>query len=921
MLFCRWLFVVSFLCALAAVTLGNDFPTPYNSEKAPTSPRSPQEVVASAKLPPGFNLSVFAAEPDVQNPIAITIDDRGRLLALENYTWAGGNLGLWDTKLRDRIVILEDVDGDGKHDKRTVFWDQGCKATSVEVGFGGVWVLNLPHLLFIPDKNRDDVPDGPPEIVLDGIDGQSVGHTPANGLRWGPDGWLYARHGIQATSSIGKPQASTSQRVNINTGIWRYHPVRGTVEAVMHGMTNSWGFDFNEHGEMFAINTVIGHLWHVVPGAHVQRMYGTDIDPHSYGLIEQTADHVHWDTGEAWNDVRKGVTDKTSAAGGGHAHIGLMIYQADNWPAEYRGKVFTLNLHGQRINCDALERLGAGYTARHAADMCFIADPWYRAMDLVSGPDGGVFISDWSDTGECHDHDGVHRRSGRIYKLTNATPRRIEPFDLANWDNLKLLDLQKCQNDWWSRHARRVIQERAAAGDEGQSARRTADSSTAAPLSAAFELPALIRAIQTALDSESDPVRRLRLMWTANAAGVPADLDLQQAYAARTDEHERAWRLRLAIDRFVIGGQQIPRSFSDSLARLAATETSGLVQLYMASALQRLPIPQRWPLAEALCSHSEFASDRMLPLMVWYGIEPAIARDRARALELLAKSKIPVVRQFASRRLTEDIESEPTAVNALVELAANSRPDVAQDIIAGMAQALRGWRKAPQPIAWSSALDKFASSESSELKKHAQELGVVFGDGRALDELHRIALDAQADPDARRQALRALLQVKPSNLVVPLQGLTGDRAVAVEAIRGLAFYDHPDTPRFILQHWGQYGPNERSEVINTLCSRRTYAQTLLDLLRESKFAKGDISALHARQIRAFDDANLNRQLAELWGDAAQFNCGQTRIDQSAQVADHIQCPCRSASGPRPRAVSKELCKLSRFIRRWPQSGP
>jgi putative membrane-bound dehydrogenase-like protein len=328
------IFVVTlFLSGVAATSLGEGFPTPYDSEKSPSSPMSPHTVVATAKLPPGFRLSVFAAEPDVQNPIAITTDERGRIWAVENYTWAGSGLGGWDTALKDRIVILEDTDGDGRHDKRTVFWDQGRKATSVEVGFGGVWVLNLPHLLFIPDRDRNDVPDGPPMVVLDGIDENSVGHTPANGLRWGPDGWLYARHGIQGTSSIGTPDASDSQRVQINTGIWRYHPVRGTVEAVMHGMTNSWGFDFDEHGEMFAINTVIGHLWHVVPGAHVKRMYGTDIHPHSYGLIEQTADHVHWDTGESWGDVRKGVTDKTSAAGGGHAHIGLMIYQGDNWPA------------------------------------------------------------------------------------------------------------------------------------------------------------------------------------------------------------------------------------------------------------------------------------------------------------------------------------------------------------------------------------------------------------------------------------------------------------------------------------------------------------------------------------------------------------------------------------------------------------
>ena len=342
------------------------------------------------------------------------------------------NLGVWDNKLRDRVVILEDSDGDGRQDKRTVFWDQGCKATSVEVGFGGVWVLNLPHLLFIPDRERDDVPDGPPIVMLDGLDEQSVGHTPANGLKWGPDGWLYARHGIQGTSSIGRPGTGDSQRVKINTGIWRYHPGHGTVEAVMHGMTNSWGFDYDEHGEMFVINTVIGHLWHLVPGAHVKRMYGTDLDPHTYGLIEQTADHVHWAAGESWGDVAKGITDRTSTAGGGHAHIGLMIYQGDNWPAEYRNKIFTLNLHGQRLNSDILVRKDAGYTARHGDDICFLSDPWYRGMDLITGPDGGVFIADWSDTGECHDHDGVHRNSGRIYKLSYGTPPKLARFDLRS---------------------------------------------------------------------------------------------------------------------------------------------------------------------------------------------------------------------------------------------------------------------------------------------------------------------------------------------------------------------------------------------------------------------------------------------------------------------------------------------------------
>ena len=127
-------------CAPLAV-IAENFPQPSNTEKSTGHPMPPAEVCRSAVLPPGFKLTAFAAEPDVQNPIAITTDDRGRLWVAENYTWAGADAGNFDVKLRDRVVILEDTDGDGRHDKRTVFWDQATRLTSIEVGFGGVWLF------------------------------------------------------------------------------------------------------------------------------------------------------------------------------------------------------------------------------------------------------------------------------------------------------------------------------------------------------------------------------------------------------------------------------------------------------------------------------------------------------------------------------------------------------------------------------------------------------------------------------------------------------------------------------------------------------------------------------------------------------------------------------------------------------------
>src|SRR5260370_399394 len=158
----------------------------------------------------------------------------------------------------------------------------------------------------------------PPPVPLSPVAPHSaVRHNIVDGLKWGPDGWLYGRHGILATSLVGKPGASASQRTPINCGIWRYHPTRKVFEVVAQGTTNAWGFDYDEHGEMFFINTVIGHLWHVVPGAHYRRMYGTGFNPHLYQLIEKTAGHFHCDPGEKWDDIRKGgVSPTTDKAGG-----------------------------------------------------------------------------------------------------------------------------------------------------------------------------------------------------------------------------------------------------------------------------------------------------------------------------------------------------------------------------------------------------------------------------------------------------------------------------------------------------------------------------------------------------------------------------------------------------------------------------
>ncbi|MBU6386262.1 MAG: cytochrome C, partial [Planctomycetes bacterium] len=282
----------------------------YDSQKETIPKMTPAEAVRTAKLPEGFKITAVASEPNVQQPIAMAWDPLGRLLIAENYTYAESALRV-DHALSDRIVILEDADHDGVFENRKVFAEGLQGLTSIEFGGPnkrGVWALAPPHLLFIPDYDGDGVADTKPQVVVRGFNAQ-IRHNFANGLRFGPDGWLYGRHGILGASEVSIPTAITIPRPpgyvapthKLTCGIWRFHPIEERIEMVCEGTTNPWGMDWDEHGNLFFINTVIGHLWHAIPNSHLERMYGEDSDPYAYELIPQVADHVHWDSSaEDW---------------------------------------------------------------------------------------------------------------------------------------------------------------------------------------------------------------------------------------------------------------------------------------------------------------------------------------------------------------------------------------------------------------------------------------------------------------------------------------------------------------------------------------------------------------------------------------------------------------------------------------------
>lgn len=559
-------------------------------------------------LPDGFTATLFAGEPDLVQPLAFTIDGRGRVWVVETFTYPGwlapGAPG------NDRVSIFEDADGDGRFDSKKVFLEGVSNLSGIELGFGGVWLTQVPYLSFVPDADGDDVPDGPPVRKLDGFD-LKCQHNVVNGLKWGPDGWLYGLNGILSKSRIGRPGTPDAERLVLDCGVWRFHPRTEEVEIFCWGTTNPFGLDFDERGELFFTNCVIKHAFHAIQGAHFVRMFGQDPTPELGPLMESPADHIHWGGG-AWTDSRggKGAHD---VAGGGHAHAGAMIYLGDSFPPEYRGRLFTSNIHGNRINRDAIGRKGSGCVVSHEPDFFRAGDPWFRALDLRYGPDGAVYVSDWSDTGECHNYKVADRSNGRIYRIQygKLLASKVDVAKLTGDDLVKLL---AHPNHWHSRQALRILHERGAANHE---------------------------LLRTLLGAEVVSVR-LRALWGLHAIGrLPAGL------LEDPQEDLRAWSIRLSLE-----SKKASPELLAKLADLAATDPSPRVRLALASGLQRLPLADRWAIGEALASRAEDAADPNLPRMVWYGLREAVLADPARAVALLPKTKLPALREQLARVLS-----------------------------------------------------------------------------------------------------------------------------------------------------------------------------------------------------------------------------------------------------------------------------
>jgi len=830
-------------------------------------------------LPPGFHATPYASEPAVHQPIAFTIDERGRLWVLENYAYPN-----WSPYGHDRILILEDTDGDGRHDTSKVFYDQINFGSGIAVGHGGVWVGSPPYLLFIPDRNRDDIPDGPPQVMLDGWGAQDT-HETLNSLIWGPDGWLYGNQGVFTSSNVGKPGAHDNERIPLNACVWRYHPTKKVFEVFAEGMSNQWGLDFNDLGDSFVTACVIPHLFHVIQGGYYQRQSGPHFNPYVYGEIKTIADHLHYDRGVDWSKSRFGAGG-TEAAGGGHAHAGTLIYLGDNFPDEYRGALFTHNVLGSRINHDKLTPTGSGYIGSHAPDFMRANDFWFRGLRLEIGPDGSIFNSDWYDARACHQQQPQDRTNGRIYKISYGTPAPVK-VDLAKLSSAELVRNQLHKNEWFVRRSRIILQER---GPD----------------------PAVHAALLAIIRDNPDVTRKLRALWTLHATrGLTGTLALE--FLKSSEAYVRGWTIQLMCE------DKTPSpTLISAFGAMAKSEASPVVRRFLASAAQRIPVAARWEVVEGLLSHGDDADDTNLPLLYWYAAEPLVAVDSARASKLAAATPLTALRSYFTRRaaaLADAQNADKSGVSAAggletfaEALSTASDPDYQHELLASMLTSTEGRLKLSPPPSWAKAYATIGMSANPDLIAQSDILAVRFGDSSIGWKKTWVARDSFAPLVARQAALRLMNETLNFQLAPTYQSVLAEPGLRLLALRGLSAYDAPTTPEAIFKFYSSFTAEEKRAALSLLAARPAYAHSLLEAVKAGTVPKSDLDASLARQIRFHKDADLDRLLAEVWG--VSHETAQSATDE-IQVWKRELTPARLAAADlkRGRQIFNNTCAL------------
>lgn len=781
------------------------------------------EAVEAMAVPEGFRVNAWAHEPMMTQPMAFCWDDRGRLWIAENRDYETRGRG-FSRSGDSRILILEDRDRDGVADSRKVFLEGIPFPAAIAVGFDGLWLGAPPNLLFVPDRNHDDRAD------LDAIEVRLTGwgirdrHETLNSFHWGPDGWLYGCQGFATPSRVGKPAGEgriyrhgepfpdaseltfREEPTEINGGVWRYHPTKDRFEVVAHGFSNPWGLDYDAKGQLFISACVIPHLWHVIPGGIYHRQGGSHFSPYIYSDIRTIADHRHRS-----------------------AHGGARVYLSDAFPDRYQGQIFMANIHEHAVLVDELHPAGSGFVGKHGEDFLLANNAQWIGFSMEIGPDGSVYVLDWHDADICG-KEVLNKDTGRIFRIA-PTESHAEGWpdryaDLASLPDLRLAELQRSPSAWHARRARLQLQARAASGEIEDDAR--------------VEL-------QRAVLDATDPDHRLRALWCLHVTRLIGQAELVQLLHDE-DEYLRAWAVQLLCEDGSPG-----RVAVEHFASLAEQDRSPVVRLYLAAALQRIESEEAWTIAEQLVVHREDEDDHNIPKLLWFGLEPLVAKSPERALKLAAKAQLSLVVRHIGHRLA-DADRFELLVQAMAE-AENPLP-----LLLGVRDGLEGRYDVPPPEGWQRTLAHL-ERQSDEVASVARQLSQQFGDTQAIESMMAVLQAGDHDLAEKRQALRGLAGRRYPPLKAQLVRLLDNPALRNDAIRAFPAFDDRNLARALLQRYDSFDPESKLETIHALASRSNYGRLLSDAIRDGDIPRRDVPAYVARLLRRV----VGTGFVEVWG--------------------------------------------------------
>lgn len=420
-------------------------------------PLSPEASMTLMQVPPGFEVQLFAAEPDIAKPITMAWDERGRLWVAESVDYP--NTIKAYGKGMDRIKILEDTNGDGRADKFTVFADSLNIPTGMVFANGGLIVAQAPHMLFLKDTNGDDRADKR-EIIMTGW-GTFDTHAGPSNLKYGFDNRIWG-----VTGYAGFEGSVDGENVKFAQGLYTFKPDGSSLTFLGATSNNTWGLGFTEEHDIFISTANNEHSAFLGISAKPLQTAGMFTE-RSFEKID-----AHYSIHPVSKNIRQ-----VDIQGGFTSAVGHNFYTARSFPPAYWNRVaFIGEPTGRLIHRHVIEPKGSGFREVNDGWNFFASsDEWVGPVHIETGPDGNVWFLDWynfiiqhnptppgyqTGPGNAYEDSLRDKTRGRIYRIVYKKGKPSTTFDLSNPNQAYLIQALKSDNMFWRLTAQRIIVER-----------------------------------------------------------------------------------------------------------------------------------------------------------------------------------------------------------------------------------------------------------------------------------------------------------------------------------------------------------------------------------------------------------------------------------------------------------------------------